>query len=275
MRGVLSRSRAAQGSLQGARRFSGASIISARRPFPVTVSVAAIEEQASFQAQEPAAASGAAADAHLAEELELAELDAAQEQLLKWMMKDEDEQEADLDEMVDYDEFGDDEYADDLVEAVEAMVEETDYEFKVGDKVMGTVIEVDEDGAYVEVGAKATAFCPITECSFARLKTVSALGALHAVPLVSASAIAAVRAGQLGSSDLLATRYHKVARSYPARGGGHNAAARCLLQPPQLCTPSMHCFTLVMLPVSLIICAGNAALHAVAAPGGAAPRHAP
>lgn len=177
MKGVLARSRPAQGALQaaGARRFSGAAIVPVRKQnnfvSGVTVSVAAVEEQASFQAQEPAAAPVAATDALVAEEIELQELDAAQEQLLKWMLtKSEEEQEADLDEMVDYDEFGDDEYAD-IYEEVEGMLEETDYEFKVGDKVMGTVIEVDEDGAYVEIGAKSTAFCPITECSFARLKT--------------------------------------------------------------------------------------------------------
>jgi small subunit ribosomal protein S1 len=91
------------------------------------------------------------------------------------MMLDEETQEEDMDEMVDYDEFGDEEYAD-MYEEVEEMLEAVDYDFKVGDKVSGTVIEVDDDGAYVEIGAKAIAFCPITECSFARLKTVRGKG---------------------------------------------------------------------------------------------------
>ncbi|GIM04014.1 hypothetical protein Vretimale_8653 [Volvox reticuliferus] len=57
------------------------------------------------------------------------------------MMLDEETQEEDLDEMVDYDEFGDEEYAD-MYEEVEEMLEAVDYDFKVGDKVSGTVIEV-------------------------------------------------------------------------------------------------------------------------------------
>ncbi|PNH05145.1 30S ribosomal protein S1 A [Tetrabaena socialis] len=109
-------------------------------------------------------------DPAVVEELELQELDQAQEHLLKWMMLDEVTQEQDLDEMIDYDEFGDEEYAD-MHEEVEEMLEAVDYDFKVGDKVTGTVIELDDDGAYVEIGAKAIAFCPVTECSFARLKT--------------------------------------------------------------------------------------------------------
>jgi hypothetical protein len=135
--------------------------------------------------------------------------------------------------MIDYDEFGDEEYAE-MYEEVDQMLEAVDYDFKVSpsaaatwparllqlrvlqqfvgwqqrngrfccasarpgravgavaqarirfnppaccsvqvnDKVIGTVIEIDDDGAYVEIGAKAIAFCPVTECSFARLKTV-------------------------------------------------------------------------------------------------------
>jgi hypothetical protein len=105
-------------------------------------------------------------------QLELAELDSAQEQLLAWMLtSDEEQQEADLDEMVDYDEFADDEY-EALFEEVEQLVDSRDLELKVGDKVVGTVYEVDEDGAYVEIGEKASGFVPLAECSFAKLKTV-------------------------------------------------------------------------------------------------------
>ncbi|EFJ43709.1 plastid/chloroplast ribosomal protein S1 [Volvox carteri f. nagariensis] len=146
------------------------------RKATLTTRVAAVEEQqTSFQGDEQPGVEAAAAPSILdvdpaEEEYELQELDQAQEDLLKWMMLDEETQEEDLDEMVDYDEFGDEEYAD-MYEEVEDMLEAVDYDFKVGDKVSGTVIEVDDDGAYVEIGAKAIAFCPVTECSFARLKT--------------------------------------------------------------------------------------------------------
>ncbi|KAJ9508471.1 hypothetical protein QJQ45_012004 [Haematococcus lacustris] len=104
-------------------------------------------------------------------DLELAELDAAQEQLLSWMMfTEEAQQEEELDEMVDYDEFVDDEYAE-LFEEVEEMVDGEQLELKVGDKVKGVVYAVDGDGAYVEIGDKASGFVPLEECSFAKLKT--------------------------------------------------------------------------------------------------------
>uniref|UniRef100_A0A7R9VUN4 S1 motif domain-containing protein n=1 Tax=Chlamydomonas euryale TaxID=1486919 RepID=A0A7R9VUN4_9CHLO len=139
--------------------------------------IAAVDNQETSQLEEGGAAAGAPerkvvaeVDPALAQELEVEELDAAQEQLLSWMMKDDDEQNADLDEMVDYDEFGDEEYAD-LYEEVEELFEAADVELKVSDKVMGTVYEVDEDGAYVEIGQKYSGFVPLSECSFARLKT--------------------------------------------------------------------------------------------------------
>jgi hypothetical protein len=111
-------------------------------------------------------------DVELAE-MEMAELDAAAEDALGWLLSHtEQEQEADLDEMVDYDEFGDDEYAE-LAAEVEAMVEGSYADIRVGDRVLGTVYEVDEGGAYVELGEKASGFVPLAECSFAKLKTVS------------------------------------------------------------------------------------------------------
>lgn len=58
---------------------------------------------------------------------------------------------------------------------VEDMMEQADYELKPGDKVVGTVYECDEDGAYVEIGAKSAGFVPLSECSLARLKSVSPL----------------------------------------------------------------------------------------------------
>lgn len=73
--------------------------------------------------------------------------------------------------MVDYDEFGDEEFAD-MYSEVETMVEEAEVSLKVGDKVTGTIYEVDEDGAYCEVGSKYSGFVPLSECSFVKLKTV-------------------------------------------------------------------------------------------------------
>lgn len=166
-------------SSAGSRRVVGGLSLAPTRNTSL-VRVAAVEEQTdSFQPEQPlpeavpvpAPPSVLDYDPVEVEALELEELDQAQEDLLKWMMLDETAQEEDLDEMVDYDEFGDEEFAE-LHEEVEEMLEEVDYDFKVGDKVTGTVIEVDDDGAYVEIGAKAIAFCPVTECSFARLKTV-------------------------------------------------------------------------------------------------------
>ncbi len=135
--------------------------------------VAAIEEQQTFEQPAEEVAAVAAAEAEVDEvEQELDELDASQEELIKWMLfLDNDAQDADLDEMVDYDEYADDEY-EQLFEEVEDIMQREDYDFKVGDKVMGTVYEVDENGAYVEIGAKTAGFVPLVECSLAKLKTV-------------------------------------------------------------------------------------------------------
>lgn len=143
----------------------------AARSQRLTPRVAALEEAPSAaqgEVMQPAAGTSAVS----AEELELEELDEAQEELLSWMLyTDEDKQDEDLAEMVDYDEFGDEEYAE-LYEEVEKLYSEYDYDFKVGDKVMGTVIDIDDEGAYIEIGAKASGFCPVSECSLAKLKTV-------------------------------------------------------------------------------------------------------
>ncbi len=144
----------------------------------IRLRVAAVEQQAAYELPQGDAASLQPTrrglpevDPTLARELEVEELDAAQEQLLSWMMLGEEEQEEDLDEMVDYDEFGDEEY-EELYEELEELFEAADVELKVGDKVVGNVYEVDEDGAYVEIGQKYSGFVPLSECSFARLKTV-------------------------------------------------------------------------------------------------------
>lgn len=173
--------------VQNAARSSAAVVV--RRPAllgpsrckPVTRVAAIEEQQTSFPepspeqsqlVQEPVAVSKPviSVDPEYAE-LELAELDEAQEQLLSWMLSTpEEQQEEELDEMVDYDEFGDEEY-EELFEEVEQLVDATDVDLKAGDKVVGTVYDIDEEGAYVEIGQKASGFVPLAECSFAKLKT--------------------------------------------------------------------------------------------------------
>lgn len=144
----------------------------------LTLRVAALEQPATSAAEvqqpevQPLAISGQpAVSGSELEELEMLELDAAQEQLLSWMIHtDEASQEADLDEMVDYDEFGDEEY-EELMEEVEQALDAADTNLQVGDKVFGLIYEVDDDGAYVEIGEKGSGFIPLSECSIAKLKT--------------------------------------------------------------------------------------------------------
>lgn len=125
-----------------------------------------------YGSQGPAAVAPLQRDPEIVE-YELDELDAAQEQVLSWMLDHtEAQQEEDLDEMVDYDEFGDEEYAE-IHDQVEQLIDESYSILNVGDSVRGTVYDVDEEGAYVEIGEKASGFVPLSECSFAKLKTVS------------------------------------------------------------------------------------------------------
>lgn len=134
--------------------------------------VAAAEEQeTAYQQPEGEQPQVTAADQTDSRQYELEELDAAQEDLLKWMLYlDKEEQQEDLDEMVDYSEFADGEF-EEIYEDVEDMYEQANYRFKPGDKIVGTVYEVDEDGAYVEIGAKSAGFVPLSECSLAKLKS--------------------------------------------------------------------------------------------------------
>jgi hypothetical protein len=137
--------------------------------------VAAIDQPETYQpkGESPADVSGGEDSGLEQQALLLQQLDVAQEDLLKWMLfLDSDAQEADLDEAVDQEEVGDEEF-EGLYDEVETMLEESGASFKVGDKVFGTVYEVDEDGAYVEIGAKTAGFVPLAECSLGRLKTVS------------------------------------------------------------------------------------------------------
>lgn len=148
--------------------------------------VAAVQEQPTASSPSPSGDDGSAPsptsaslDSSSAADYRLQQLDAAQEELLKWMLfVDEEEQERDLGEMVDYAEFSalaGAEADEDLQESVEKMMEQSAVDLRMGDRVMGTVYEVDEDGAYVEVGAKTAGFVPLSECSLARLKSASPL----------------------------------------------------------------------------------------------------
>lgn len=142
--------------------------------------VAAVQEQPTASSPSPSEdASTAVAAEYGSKEADyrLEKLDAAQEELLKWMLfVGEEEQERDLAELVDYAELsaaGGEDDDPELQEATERLLESSTVDLRMGDRVMGTVYEVDEDGAYVEVGAKTAGFVPLSECSLARLKSAS------------------------------------------------------------------------------------------------------
>jgi small subunit ribosomal protein S1 len=80
-------------------------------------------------------------------------------------------QDEEMNEAVDYGEIDDDEYSDEFKATVQEMYEKYEYEFLVGDKVYGTVLDIDEDGAHIDIGAKAAGFIPLSECSFTKLKS--------------------------------------------------------------------------------------------------------
>ena len=54
----------------------------------------------------------------------------------------------------------------------EKLLEKYDFNYKVGDKVTGTVFKIDNRGAYVDVGAKSSAFVPNGECSVVQIDAV-------------------------------------------------------------------------------------------------------
>ena len=179
--------------------------------------------------------------------------------MIQWMALSEEEQEEDLDEMVDYDEFGDEEYEEELFNEVDGLVEESNVELKVGDRVVGTVYEIDEDGAYVEIGQKCSGFVPLSECSFARLKTVSPSGCL-------------------GESALSYTARVKIASerrrlACPACMGAYLPGMLCCHQGPPHATAS-HCHSSHLGDWSLTIpsCATTSCVCATA-PGGATRGH--
>ena len=52
------------------------------------------------------------------------------------------------------------------------LLENYQYSYKVGDKVHGKVVACDQKGALVEIGAKADALVPTSECSLSAVKNV-------------------------------------------------------------------------------------------------------
>jgi len=53
-------------------------------------------------------------------------------------------------------------------------LEKYDFTFRVGDKISGTVIMVENSGIYVDIGAKSAAFCPSAECAMGKTSRVRA-----------------------------------------------------------------------------------------------------
>jgi len=53
-----------------------------------------------------------------------------------------------------------------------SLLENYQYSYKVGDKVHGKVVACDQKGALVEIGAKADALVPTSECSLSAVKNV-------------------------------------------------------------------------------------------------------
>jgi small subunit ribosomal protein S1 len=58
--------------------------------------------------------------------------------------------------------------ADPRYAAFAAALDKYDFNFRVGDKVTGTVIMVENNGIYVDIGAKGAAFCPAAECAMGK-----------------------------------------------------------------------------------------------------------
>lgn len=137
--------------------------------------VAAVEQQeTAYQPELSVPAVNSPATDVPEKDYRIEELDAAQEELLSWMLFwDGAAQEKDLDEMQDYEELTDQPEFDEAFELeVEDMLEKaSETNLRPGQKIHGTVYEVDEDGAYVEIGAKSAGFVPVSECSLAKLKS--------------------------------------------------------------------------------------------------------
>lgn len=50
-------------------------------------------------------------------------------------------------------------------EKFESLLSKYEFRFRIGDKVTGTVFRVENNGLYVDIGAKSSAFCPAAELS--------------------------------------------------------------------------------------------------------------
>ena len=71
--------------------------------------------------------------------------------------------------------FGDDGAAknpDALYQHFDALLKKRAYSHKQGDKVTGSIFQVDERNAYVDIGGKAPALCPVEECTIAKVQRV-------------------------------------------------------------------------------------------------------
>lgn len=60
-----------------------------------------------------------------------------------------------------------------LYQRFEELLKQYDFNFKNGDKVIGTVFRIDGRGAYVDIGAKSPAICPVSEASLAEVDRVN------------------------------------------------------------------------------------------------------
>lgn len=220
--------------------------------------VAAVEQQeTSYQPELGVSAVNSPATDVPEKDYRIEELDAAQEELLSWMLFwDGAAQEKDLDEMQDYEELTDQPEFDEAFELeVEDMLEKaSETNLRPGQKIHGTVYEVDEDGAYVEIGAKSAGFVPVSECSLAKLKSVSPgrdwaaivlRGSLQQLlgALGHAAGLAAQQRGPHSSSSGQQQRRmpSEPARSEPATATGWAAPKRVTGSPmPMLVPPLRH-----------------------------------
>jgi small subunit ribosomal protein S1 len=78
--------------------------------------------------------------------------------------------------------FADDEALDDkdaLYAVFEDLIKGIDFSFKQGDVVSGTVFEIDQKGAYLDIGAKSAAFCPTAEVSLCKIGRADEVLALN------------------------------------------------------------------------------------------------
>ncbi|KAL4441481.1 hypothetical protein ABPG77_001985 [Micractinium sp. CCAP 211/92] len=71
--------------------------------------------------------------------------------------------------------------SEELYRRFEEMIAQHDMAYSVGDRVQGTVVRVDQRGAYVDIGGKSTAFCPTVELALANIPRSTAVVGPHTV----------------------------------------------------------------------------------------------